>query len=54
VYIEYHNGYKNLKEKLEYCGFNVIHTRSTADATEYKNDPSQYPGYHPRRAKIAN
>jgi FkbM family methyltransferase len=44
MYIEYHNGYKNLKEKLEYCGFNVTVTRPTADPTEYQNDPWQYLG----------
>lgn len=33
VYIEYRNGYKNLKEKSEYRGFNVTFTRPNADPT---------------------
>jgi FkbM family methyltransferase len=45
VWIEYHNGYKNLRKKLEFCGFNVTVTRPIADPTENKNDPWQFLGF---------
>jgi FkbM family methyltransferase len=44
IQIEYHHGYKSLKEKLENCGFHVLVTRPIADPSEYLEEPWQYLG----------
>jgi FkbM family methyltransferase len=54
IQIEYHSGYKNLKQKLEECNFNVSVTRPTAFflfhghktmVTKYIKEKWQYLGY---------
>jgi FkbM family methyltransferase len=43
IQIEYHKGYRNLKEKLERCGFNVTVTKPTV--APWYDKPWQYLGY---------
>ena len=54
IQLEYHSGYKNLKQKLEKCNFNVSVTRPTAFflfhghktmVTKYVKENWQYLGY---------
>jgi FkbM family methyltransferase len=46
IQLEYHHGYKNLKEKLENCGFHVSVTRPLQEhLTSFQDKEKEYTGY---------
>jgi len=45
IQIEYHFGYKNLKKKLERCGFDVNITKPHIGHTVYKESKNSFVGY---------
>lgn len=45
IQIEYHYGYKNLKEKLEKCGFNVKYTEPVKIYNKYAKNHSMKVGF---------